>query len=323
VAVKLNTQLNNEAMLLKGGGVSMSRSYGLNYAVGVFLEKTNGFGESKRAAKFAHGGVSGKIHSYATRARYCGIVKDFVEKMRSEGVRRVSQLNQDHVANYLRGKGRWTTEKTMKVNMSALTKFFKAMGREDLVETIEAHRNSILTNAKPSGQALPFTDPERIIEKLRKPEFKAIARIMRGCGARIDDVPKVVNSFMDNERSPGANLTNIKIRKSKGGRDRELHFDDRAERYEVIREAAVTLNNVMKERNWRDIKAEFYRDLRIASDSWGETYSGAHAFRVSYAQERFHELIEEKGMPEREGLQIVTEELGHNRVGMALGYIRR
>ncbi len=301
----------------------MSRSYGLNYAVGVFLDKTNGIGESKRAAKFAHGGVSDKIHSYATRARYCGIVKDFVEKMRSEGVRRVNQLKEDHVANYLRGKGSWTTEKTMKVNMSALKKFFKAMGREDLVETIEAHRNSILTNAKPSGQALPFTNPERVIKKLKKPEFKAIAMIMHGCGARIDDVPKVVHSFMDHERTSGESLTNITIRKSKGGRDRELHFDDRAERYEVIREAAATLHNVMKEKNWKDIKAEFYHDLRLASDRWGETYSGAHAFRVCYAQERFEELIEEKGMPEREGLQIVTEELGHNRVGMALGYIRR
>jgi len=301
----------------------MSRSYGLNYAVGVFLRKTNGIGESKRAAKLAHGGVSNKIHSYATRARYCGIVKDFVEKMRSEGVRRVSQLKEVHVTNYLYGKGGWTTEKTMKVNMSALAKFFKAMGREDLVEATEAHRGSILIKAKPSGQAIPFSDPERVIEKLRKPEFKAIARIMHGCGARIDDVPKVVNSFMDNERIPGANLPNIKIRKSKGGRGRELHFDDRGERYEVIREAVEILNDVMKERNWKDIKTEFYQDLRVASDSWGETYSGAHAFRVSYAQERFQELIEEKGMLEREGLQIVTEELGHNRVGMALGYIRR
>jgi hypothetical protein len=323
VAVKLNTQLNKEAMLLKGGGVSMSRSYGLNYAVGVFLEKTNGIGESKRAAKFAHGGVSNKIHSYATRARYCGIVKDFVEKMRSEGVRRVNQLKEDHVANYLRGKGSWTTEKTMKVNMSALAKFFKVMGRQNLVETIEAQRSSILVKAKPSGQALPFTDPERVIEKLRKPEFKAIARIMHGCGARIDDVPKVVNSFMDMERTLGVNLTKITIKKSKGGRDRELHFDDRAERYDAIREATAILNDAMKERNWRDIKAEFYRDLRIESDSWGETYTGAHAFRVSYAQERYKELTDEKGMPEREGLQIVTEELGHNRVAMALGYIRR
>jgi len=301
----------------------MSRSYGLNYAVGVFLEKTNGIGESKRVAKLSHGGVSNKIHSYATRSRYCGIVKDFVEKMRSEGVKRVNQLKEDHVANYLHGKGSWTTEKTMKVNMSALIKFFKVMGREDLVGAIEAHRSSILIKAKRSGQALPFTDPERVIEKLKKPEFKAIARIMHGCGARIDDVPKVVNSFLDKERTPAVNLPDITIKKSKGGRNRELHYDDRAGRYEVIREAAAILSDVMKERNWKDIKAEFYQDLRVASDSLGETYSGAHAFRVSYAQERYEQLIEEKGIPRREGLQIVTEELGHNRVGMALGYIRR
>jgi hypothetical protein len=308
-------------MLLKGGG--MSRSYSLNYAVSVFLNKTNGIGESKRAAKLAHGGVSDKIHSYATRTRYCGIVKDFAQKMKREGVRRENQLKGDHVVNYLRSKGSLTTEKTMKVNMSALKKFFKAMGWEDLVETIETHRKSILTNAKPSGQAIPFTDPERVIEKLKKPEFKAIARIMRGCGARIDDVPKVVTSFMENEGSPGVKLTSITIKKSKGGRDRQLHFDDRAEKYEALREAAVTLHNVMKEKNWRDIKPKFYYDLRLASDRLEETYSGAHAFRVSYAQERFKELTEEKGMPEREGLQIVTEELGHNRASMALGYIRR
>jgi hypothetical protein len=211
----------------------------------------------------------------------------------------------------------------MKVNMLALTKFFKVMGREDLVGTIEAHRGPILIKAKRSGQALPFSNPERIIEKLKKPEFKAIARIMHGSGARIDDVPKVVNSFVDKERIPGAKLTDITIKKSKGGRNRELHYDERVGRYEAIREAAATLNDAMKEKNWKDIKAEFYQDLRVASDSLGETYSGAHAFRVCHAQERYEELIEEKGMVEREGLQIVTEELGHNRVGMALAYIRR
>ena len=303
----------------------MSRSYSLNYAVGVFLEETDGIHQSKRAAKrLSRDGVSDKIHSYGTRARYCGIVKDFVEKMRSQGVRRVNQLKGEHLAKYLHDKAGWTTEKTMKVNMSALTKFFKmkAIGRRDLVETIEANRGSVLRRAKPSGHAVPFSNPEKVIGRLKRPESKAIATIMLNSSARIDDVPKVVHSVMDNERTPGANLT-ILIKKSKGGRDRELDFDDRVEKYELIREAARILNDALGKRNWVAIKAEAYRDLRVACDSLKETYTGFHAFRANYAQRRHKELMEEKGVPEREALQKTTKDLGHNRVAMALTYIRR
>ncbi len=55
----------------------------------------------------------------------------------------------------------------------------------------------------------------------------------------------------------------------------------------------------------------------------GEIYTGSHAFRVNYAQERFKELTEKMGLSTQEALKKVTQELGHNRISVARGYIYR
>ncbi len=300
----------------------MSRGYTLRYSIVQFAKETNGIKESKHKAKKEYGGISPKIHSFATKTRYFGIINDFVDWLYRQGIKRVNQVTTDKVIQFLREKAFRTTQKTMRTNMAALKKFFQSspwVEKRELVEAIEAVYHEILYLARESGEAKPFSNPERVIDHLKEPQHKSVATIQIETGARIDDVPKVAN-FMINQ-TPGKDFL-IVIEKSKGGRDRELDFSDRVEKFMRIRDEALLLSIYIRKKGWRSIKEEYYEDLKNAASALKETYTGAHAFRVNYAQRRIQELLE-RGLPEKEALKIVTKELGHNRVSMAKSYVNR
>ena len=61
--------------------------------------------------------------------------------------------------------------------------------------------------------------------------------------------------------------------------------------------------------------------MKQAVKKSGEVYTGSHAFRVSYAVERFEEL-KAKGLSDEEADSILTQELGHNRLEMSRYYRR-
>ncbi len=106
----------------------------------------------------------------------------------------------------------------------------------ELVEAIEVVYHEILYLARESGEAKPFSNPERVIDHLKKTQDKSIATIQLETGARIDDVPKVVLFMTAWIPEKGFILV---IQKSKGGRDRELNFNDRVEKFMKIRAEAL------------------------------------------------------------------------------------
>jgi len=187
------------------------------------------------------------------------------------------------------------------------------------MEAIEKNYYYFLDLASESGEALPFSNPERVIEKLKHLHHKAIATIQLLTGARIDDVPKAVESLM-NWRKGQRPI--IYILKSKGGRNRALNYEDRMEQFNNVLDAVQLLLPSIDEKGWQKIKEGYYPDLKRAVAKRGETYTGSHAFRVNYAQRRLKELLE-KRLPEKEALKLLTLELGHNRISMAKGYVYR
>ena len=312
----------------------MSRHCNLRYSLEVFLRETNGIGESKHQAKRDHGGVSPKIHSFGARTRYFGIAKDFVDKMNQKEIRRVNQVRPEDLIEYLEekarrilylkgGRVRRTTKKTIRTNLAALKKYFGISvwgGRKDLIEVLEGYYHHFLDLAGASGEAKPFSDPEKVIEKIKEPQHRAIAFIQYLASARIDDVPKVVESIKGWKEG---NKPLIFIQGSKGGRNRVLDFKDRVEDFERVREAVALLAPLIEEKGWKMIKEDYYPDLRRAVAARGESYTGSHSFRVGYAQRWFREQTEERGLPEKEAIKRVTNDLGHNRIGVARGYIYR
>ncbi len=283
-------------------------TYALKYAAS-FLRQ--GIGISKRQMYEEHDKRSPYIHSYSTFNRYMGIAKEFVGWAKERGINRLDQVRYSHVREFLQEKAeRGLTEKTMKVNASALGKFFNTVGRDDIYKDLRRDYTEIYTSGRPSVRALPFSNPDKVIENLREPVHRVVAELQYLTGARVGDVKKIE---VDTERKF------VVIDKSKGGRYRELDFRDRLERFERVVELKAELDRMLEQRDWSDIRKGYYEDLKQAVKKAGEVYTGSHAFRVTYAVERFEEL-REKGLEPEKADKVLTEELGHSRIDMSRYY---
>ncbi len=172
--------------------------------------------------------------------------------------------------------------------MAALKKYFCISvfsERRDLIEIIDTHYHRLLSLARPSGEAKPFSNPERGIEHIKGAPYRAIALIQYLTGARIDDVPKVVQSLKDwKEGTP----PHISIARSKGGRSRRLDLSDREEDFRRVREAVAVLSPEIQEKGCSLIKKAYYPALRKSAAFWGESYAGAHGLRVNFPREVFN-----------------------------------
>lgn len=290
----------------------MRKNMRLTYALKWVGKVLDGRGRSKREVYEEHGGRSPYIHSHSTRNRYLGVAKDFVSWAKEKGINRVDKVSYEDVREFLEEKvEKGVSEKTLKVNMSALRKFFGAVGRDDIAKKIGEDYQEIYSQGRPSGRALPYTNPQKVIENLKDDAHRTVAELQYLTGARVGDVKKI---RIDEDRKV------VEIPRSKGGRDREIDLSDRPERFERVKELREELDRHLQEREWKDIRKSYYDDLRESCKKVGEVYTGAHAFRVTYAQERFRELTEERGMSDEEADSTITQELGHNRLEMSRYY---
>ncbi len=284
-------------------------TYALKYAAKVLKQ---GIGISKHEVYKRFGGKSPLIHSYSTFNRYMGIAKEFVNWAKEQGVNRLDKVQYEHVRDFLLSKAEYCSMRTLKVNASALRKFFETVGREDIAERIGEDYQEIYSKGRAPGRALAFAHPERVISLLKEDVHKVIAELQLLTGARIGDVKKI--QVLPEEKK-------VIITKSKGGRTREIDYSDRPEKFERIKELVGELREYLKGSSWSSVRESYYRDLRQAVYRSGEIYTGSHAFRVNYVKERLREL-RERGYSEKEALQIIEYEIGHSRIEMSAYYSR-
>jgi len=284
-------------------------TYALKYAAKVLKR---GIGVSKHEVYKQLGGKSPLIHSYSTFNRYMGIAKEFVNWAKEQGVNRLDKVQYEHVREFLLSKSEYCSMRTLKVNASALRKFFETVGRGDIAERIGEDYQEIYSKGKAPGRALAFAHPERVISLLKEDVHKVIAELQLLTGARIGDVKKIQVLPEDKK---------VVITKSKGGRTREIDYSDRPEKFERIEKLVGELREYLKGSSWSSVRESYYRDLRQAVYRSGEIYTGSHAFRVNYVKERLKEL-RERGYSEKEALQIIEYEIGHSRIEMSAYYSR-
>jgi hypothetical protein len=284
-------------------------TYALKYAAKVLKQ---GIGVSKHSVYKSMGGRSPLIHSYSTFNRYMGIAKEFVNWAKEQGINRLDKVQYDHVRDFLLSKAEYCSMKTLKVNASALKKFFETVGRVDISVQIKKDYQEIYSQGRNPNRALAFAHPERVISFLKEDVHKVIAELQLLTGARIGDIKKI-------QVLPEAKK--VIILKSKGGRTREIDYADRPEKFERIRELTEALNEHLKTSSWKSIREGYYKDLRQAVLRSGEVYTGSHAFRVNYVKERLKEL-KSQGYSEREALQKIEYEIGHSRIEMSVYYSR-
>ncbi|WP_121172047.1 site-specific integrase [Thermovibrio guaymasensis] len=292
---------------LKGIKKNSGLTYALKYAAGVLKQ---GIGISKREVYRKFGGRSPLIHSYSTFNRYMGIVKQFVNWARERGVNRLDKVIPEVVREFLLSKAGYCSQKTLKVNASALRKFFEVVGRPDISEEIGRSYQEIYSEGRQSGRALAFAHPERVISNLKEEVHRVIAELQLLTGARVGDVKKM--ELLPLEKK-------VVIKKSKGGRTREIDYSDRPEEFERIREFHGRLKELLREKDWNSVRKSYYSDLKRAVVKAGEVYTGSHAFRVNYVKNRLQEL-KSQGYSEDEALQKIEYEIGHSRIEMSAYY---
>ncbi len=287
--------------------------YALSKTVTYFKQ---GIGQSKRLVRKNSGGYSPYIHSCETFERYVGIINNFRDTVLTD-VRRIHQITPSHVEQHFENLlANRVREKTIRLNVAALCKLFRAFSRNDLLCCIDGHRVEWSARAGESNRTQAFTDGLRVVEAMKGDVFRALAIVQFGTGARVSDIKKVIASVV---KDP-ANVI-VSILKSKGGRDRWIDFSDRPNEFALIVNAATTVDAWLSANgtDWSALQKEYTDAVRKAVDKRGEIYCGTHAFRATYSTARFDDLKERVG--ETEALRIITRELGHGRIGMAKYYI--
>ena len=123
------------------------------------------------------------------------------------------------------------------------------------------------------------------------------------------------------------------------------------DRFEKVKEYKEILDRALEEKNFSEIRKEYYKDLRKAVREAGEPYHGSHCFRHEWAQntyqvisqlpeaeqENFYRrILEERGKSQEDiekamenarekdavAEYIISEELGHSRLDISLHYLK-
>ena len=284
-------------------------TYAVKYTADIFKQ---GLNKSKHRIYKENQGKSPYIHSFSTFNRYMGIIKDFVKYAKEQNINRLDKVDRELVEKYLAEKASRYTEKTLKVNASALRKFFETVERQDLAEYIKENYRDFYSKAMSSNRSLAFSNPDRVIFYLKGDAHKAMAKLQLLTGARVGDIKKI---SIDEKNKK------VIIHKSKGGKTREINYEGKEKEFEEIKALKKELDTYIKKEGWKTLRESYYPDLRHAVQKAGEIYTGAHAFRVNYVKNRFIEL-KELGYEEKEALQIIENEIGHNRIEMSIYYAK-
>jgi|GEM_PF-1549813 len=248
--IKEVKKMNHFKPLLKGLSYKSSIMHSFSQAINFFKK---GIGTSKRNIKKRYK-YSILIHSYETMERYIGIINNFKNTVLKD-VKRINQITVEHISNHFKNLiDRDVTEKTIKINASALLKLFFILGRKDLVDYIDENRLLWAQMAKPSGRTMPFSNPEKVIDCINLPPFKSAAIIQYKTGARVSDIKKVVDWITTN-----TSARHIYIHKSKGGRDRIIDYSDRMDDFsEVVRAAFVIKTHFdSNNTNWTEFNKKY------------------------------------------------------------------
>jgi len=293
------------------------------------------------------------IHSESTKNRYEKVIAKFGDFLREDmGIkyeRDFKQLSADELyvcvdAFLEKEKQQGLAQNTLELHISALSKVLTAVN-PDIREYFDADSRARWRDGAPATELDRYNNSDKIIENLRKIDetSAAIAELQLTTGARVGDVKKLVIDEKDKS---------VYIPRSKGGRDRKIHFDKFEEQFERVKECKEILDKALQDKKFSEIREEqYYDNLRKACKESEELYKGAHCFRFEFAQETYkaisqwdkeeqeayyRRILEERGKSEKDiektvkdvkerdliAEAVVSECLGHSRIDISLHYLK-
>lgn len=256
------------------------------------------------------------IHSYNTADAYreCW-VRCFEYNRRENGLKDLTKIEPQHVENYLNycvdsGVSRATYNQYSaalgKLNV-ALNRFSenKKLGRSyDLTKGIEATRKRAQESLAKFDGSRAYERPCDLICEIKDEKFHLAAEIQHNTGCRLHETALILPKQLD-----GDNFTYV----GKGGKilTKELPSN-----------LADSLRQQFRESGEFRIDKNKYRvALKSAAFATGQSYTGSHGLRWSYAQEKMQEFGK-KGQDFYTNLGEVSKLMGHERPDITEYYLK-
>ncbi len=276
------------------------------------LEKAGLSGTSQRISEKT------KIHSYETARDYKDTWHKLGHYARSQGLKDMTHIEQKHVVGYLEQRiidgvshSTWKKEASHLGKLgAALERFSEKVGytrdyafREPINNLRQLAQNSLETPERDRG----YTEPQNVIQEIRSPVSKLLAKIQHEGGARCHEVGKIrVDQLLGNNT--------IKLTNTKGGMPRDITVQP--DTYQQLQKMLGERGGVVQ------VKSSTYRNqIARAAKLAGETNSGTHDFRYNFARDRYLDLTKKGYIPEQ-AHYLISEEMGHHRPDITLHYLR-
>lgn len=169
----------------------------LEYWLQKVIEKwTRGIGVSRHEVYKSTGGTSPYVHSYSTLTRYVGVLKSFISFAKQQNATKLKHITRGLIRSFFTQQiQKGVSKTTLKVQMCALEKAFSQYN-ETLKFAYEIRDNfqNWHSQARDKSEVRAYEDPSRIITWLYQHHYTlsgVIAEIMTLTGARLGDIRKM------------------------------------------------------------------------------------------------------------------------------------
>lgn len=182
-------------------------------------------------------------------------------------------------------------------------------------DEIKTLRDEARQNLTSDREQRAYEDPKALIDSLERSDFRLVASLQYESGMRINEASNLKESQFkgfSQDKYTGEKIGLIDFQ-GKGGRHNTAQVSP--ETYEKVL-SAVKENGGNLSVNQNDYRSALEKSSHVSN----QNYTGSHGLRWSYAQERYQELREHK-LTDLEARQVVSHELGHNRLEITNLYL--
>jgi integrase len=267
------------------------------------------------------------IYSYSTADAYRDVWKQIGEYIKSEfKIKDFEIINGNHIQSFLESKiVDGIAHSTFMQYAAACEKLESALngyaGYKDsgknynFSEYISNTRSDAHNILERFDGSRAYDAPQSLINNIQNEKHKLAALMQYESGARINEISLIKHDQLNGSQPD--NITGemkgyIEI-EGKGGKENTIALN--LDTYQKLE------NYIQNDGEFRIDKDDYRDNLKEVSEKTEQDYNGSHGLRWSFAQERFQD-VQRYGLNYEEALQIVSQELGHERSDITEHYLK-
>ena len=267
------------------------------------------------------------IHGISTANDYQQVWRQILEFAKeTEGIRDIEKLTGAIVANFLESrvelgiaKDSFDKYASAAEKLSVALNGYSAMvghgniySFTDAIKPVRALARAELDSTQ---QARAYTDPRQLVAAVQRPDYQLASSIQLEAGSRFRETSNItVRNLQGLKVDPHTGQTmGWYATQGKGGKSLE----------KMVSPATYSLleKHIQTHGAFRIDGSSYRESLKAAAAASQQQYHGSHGLRWNFAQERYKEL-QTHCLSATEALQVVSTELGHNRIDITMHYLR-